>query len=88
MWLITENDDNYDILRRKRCILRYIMPPYNVHSLFTICVKAHVIRGEPIAIYTGGNSRLRAATEKFSENLFGFPVKFCSTRESNPRSQK
>uniref|UniRef100_A0A2H1WAI3 SFRICE_004190 n=1 Tax=Spodoptera frugiperda TaxID=7108 RepID=A0A2H1WAI3_SPOFR len=44
-------------------------------------LKSHVIGGEPIAIWTGHNSRLR----EIFENPKKSPVIFCPTRELNPR---
>ncbi|KAF9794388.1 hypothetical protein SFRURICE_014608 [Spodoptera frugiperda] len=43
--------DFYPRRGRQRCTLRHLMPLYNGHPLFTICVRSHVIGGEPIAIY-------------------------------------
>ncbi|KAF9795649.1 hypothetical protein SFRURICE_015199, partial [Spodoptera frugiperda] len=54
---------------RQRCSLRHVMPLYNVHPLFTICVISPI---------------LHATTEKFYKNRKS-PVTLCPTRESNPR---
>uniref|UniRef100_A0A2H1WM22 SFRICE_030816 n=1 Tax=Spodoptera frugiperda TaxID=7108 RepID=A0A2H1WM22_SPOFR len=45
---------------RQWCTLRHVMPLYNVHSLFTICVISPI---------------LRATTEKFFVNLKKSPLK-------------
>ncbi|KAF9789001.1 hypothetical protein SFRURICE_008672 [Spodoptera frugiperda] len=43
----------YPLTGRQRCTLRHLMPLYNVHPLFTLCVISPI---------------LRATTEKFSKN--------------------
>ncbi|KAF9818715.1 hypothetical protein SFRURICE_011761, partial [Spodoptera frugiperda] len=48
----------------QRCILRHVMPLYNVHPVFTICVKSPI---SCLLSYTGHNSSFRATTEKISK---------------------
>ncbi|KAF9824732.1 hypothetical protein SFRURICE_010339 [Spodoptera frugiperda] len=67
----SRNPDSVLLLRnfRQTELQRIARLPHSQNNtLFTICVKSHVI-GEPIAIlYYRHNSKLRATTEKFSIN--------------------
>ncbi|KAF9818726.1 hypothetical protein SFRURICE_011772 [Spodoptera frugiperda] len=58
-----------------------------VYIFHHLCYKCHVIGGEPIAIYTGYNSKHRATTEtlRHFRKSQKSPVILCPTRESNPR---
>ncbi|KAF9823829.1 hypothetical protein SFRURICE_013366 [Spodoptera frugiperda] len=58
--LIKQRHAFYPRRRRQRCSLRHVMPLYNVHPLFTICVISPMLT--PIAIFlllsTNAESRL------------------------------